>query len=56
MTAHHDIAAYFRRRAAEERAKGERLPNENARRLHYELADLLDERAVIAEQAKRVAP
>ena len=56
MAAHHDTAAYFRRRAAEERAKGERAPNENVRQLHCELADLFDERALITEQATQDTP
>ena len=46
-----DSAAYYRRRAAEERAKAARAPNESIERLHLELADILAERASIAEQA-----
>ena len=56
MAAHHDTAAYFHSRAAEERAKAERAPNENVRRLYCELADLFDERALIAEQATQDTP
>ena len=51
MVPHHDHAAYYRRRSAEERKKAERAPNEIVRRAHIELADLLAERALIAERS-----
>lgn len=56
MAAVHDRAAHYRQRAAEERAKAERAPNENMRRLHYELADILTERALVAEQRAQDTP
>ena len=56
MTSYDDTAAYFRRRAAEERAKGERAANEKVQRLHFELADILTERALIAEKPKPMEP
>ncbi len=49
----HDCAAYYRRRAAEERKKAECAPSEVLRRSHIELADLLLERALIAERQRQ---
>jgi hypothetical protein len=51
MATHHDSAGYYRRRAAEQRARAKRAPY-GTRRLIFELADLFVERARLADEAK----
>jgi hypothetical protein len=51
MAPHEDCAAYYLRRAAEERQKAESAPTEIVRLARIELADLLMERALIAERS-----
>ena len=54
MAVHFGFAAYYRRRAAEERARARLAQAEHEATLHHELADHFEERALIVEASRRV--
>ena len=51
MVTHHDSAGYYRRRAAEQRARAKSAPD-GIRGLIFELADLFIARARLADEAR----
>jgi hypothetical protein len=56
MAAYHGFAAYYRRRAAEQRTRADLARTAHARALHLELAEIFEERALVVEASRGTDP
>jgi hypothetical protein len=56
MSTYQGTAAYYRRRAAEQRSRAALARTAPARTLYHELADIFEERALIVEASRGVDP